>query len=45
MKTIRLLLLSALLILSITCNPSNTEWTDPVSGTKYDFTALRKSPE
>lgn len=45
MKTNRLILLFSFLILSISCNPSATEWTDPVSGTKYDFTALRKSPE
>ena len=32
------------LFLNIYCIPS-TEWTDPVSGTKYDFSSLKRDPE
>ena len=26
-------------------SPTGTTWTDPVSGTKYDFSALKKDPK
>lgn len=42
----KILHLSILLTLSfnIYCDPA-TEWTDPVSGTKYDFGSLKRDPE
>jgi hypothetical protein len=40
MKRLHLILL-ALFASQIVCDIA-TEWTDPVSGTKYDFTSLKK---
>ena len=42
---LRLLLVSSFLLFLINCNISTTEWTDPVSGTKYDYSALKRNPE
>lgn len=46
MKILRLLLTISVCLMAVRANVSNPlEWTDPASGTKYDFSALKKSPE
>lgn len=40
------LLILTLSITGLICQDNSAfEWTDPVSGTKYDFSGLKKSPE
>ncbi len=43
MRILHLTLLLTLLF-NIYCDPA-TEWTDPQSGTKYDFSSLKKDAE
>ncbi len=46
MKILRLILSLSLFSLIIKCQDlSPLDWTDPVSGTKYDFTSLKRNPE
>jgi hypothetical protein len=44
MKTLHLTVLMTLLSLLLCTDPA-LEWTDPVSGTRYDFSALKKDPK
>ena len=47
MKILRLILLSTL-SMTLLCSeaiPNLTDWTDPLSGTKYDFSSLKKDPK
>jgi hypothetical protein len=43
MKTLHFTIFLTLLF-KIYCDPV-TEWTDPQSGTKYDFSSLKRDPE
>jgi hypothetical protein len=44
MRKIFFCILIALFVFTV-CEESQTEWTDPVSGTKYDFTSLKRDPK
>lgn len=39
------LILSLFSFVLLTNVPSTTEWTDTTSGTKYDFSSLKKDPK
>lgn len=46
MSLLRLLLTCASIILFVHADSlATTAWTDPVSGTKYDFSSLKKDPK
>jgi len=44
MKTLPLIIITTL-FLYIYCDSPALEWTDPTSGTKYDFSSLKRDPE
>ena len=45
MKVVILSLIILLILNTINSQENPFTWTDPTSGTKYDFSSLKKSPE
>ena len=45
MKFIYIALSIIILLQSALCFDSPLEWTDPISGTKFDFSSLKKDPK